>query len=189
MPTGEFPDVVAKLPWYGSHSYLNEYIRLNSCRRLMEIGVLDGENARTMVEVAMEKHPPGEVEYYGFDFFEDGGEEVTRRLKETRCKFKLFRGDTLETLPKAVKDLPKMDLIFIDGDKSYRTAKSDWENSKTLMHERTGVFVHNYEFSGVRRMVDSIHGDSYQVTMMHLPSEGCVAAITMKKRKPSMAKA
>jgi predicted O-methyltransferase YrrM len=186
MPTGESQNVVAKLPWYGSHSYLNEYIRLNSCRRLMEIGVLDGENARTMVEVAMEKHPPGEVEYYGFDFFEDSGEEVKCRLEKTRCKFKLFRGDTLETLPRAVKDLPKMDLIFIDGDKSYRTAKSDWETSKTLMHERTGVFVHNYEFSGVRKMVDSIPRDSYQVTIIRPPSEGYAAVISMKALKTSM---
>lgn len=149
----------------------------------MEIGVLDGENARTMAEVAIEKYPPGEVEYYGFDFFEDGTEEVKSRLEETRCKFKLFRGDTLETLPKAVKDLPPMDLIFIDGDKSYRTAKSDWENSNTLMHEKTGVFVHNYEFSGVRRMVDNIPRDNYQVTIIRPPSEGYTASITKKALK------
>jgi len=34
-----------------------------------------------------------------------------------------------------------MDLIFIDGGKSYREAKSDLENARMLMHERTAVFV------------------------------------------------
>jgi hypothetical protein len=71
-----------------------------------------------------------------------------------------------------------MDLIFIDGGKSFPEAKSDWENSKTLMHDRTAVFVHNYEFSGVRRMVDNIPRDKYQVKIIH--SEGEIALI--KKR-------
>jgi len=28
---------------YGSHSFLNEYISENKCKRIMEIGVADGE--------------------------------------------------------------------------------------------------------------------------------------------------
>jgi predicted O-methyltransferase YrrM len=144
----------------------------------MEIGVLNGENAITMVKTAIQKSPPEEVEYYGFDFF-SGHEfhEVGKKLEKTRCKFKLFKGDTIETLPTAVKTLPKMDLIFIDGDKSYTTAKSDWENSKTLMHDGTTVFVHNYEFSGVRRTVESISRDEYQVKIINVPSEGDIALI------------
>jgi len=30
------------VPWYGSHSYLNEYIRENRCKKIMEIGVYNG---------------------------------------------------------------------------------------------------------------------------------------------------
>lgn len=54
---------------YGSHCFLHEYIRRNSCKRIREIGVADGENARKMVMVASENFPAEEVEYYGFDFF------------------------------------------------------------------------------------------------------------------------
>ncbi|MGD0330041.1 MAG: hypothetical protein ABSB40_06290 [Nitrososphaeria archaeon] len=36
----------------------------------MEIGVLNGENAKTMVEATIENLPPGEVEYYRFDLFD-----------------------------------------------------------------------------------------------------------------------
>ena len=35
----------------------------------MEIWVYSGENAVSMVEIAIQIFPPQEVEYYGFDFF------------------------------------------------------------------------------------------------------------------------
>ncbi len=171
------------MPWYGSHSFLNEYIRKNNCKRIMEIGVLNGDNARRMVEVALLNFPPDEVEYYGFDFFIDStSKQVGQKLEKIGCKFKLFEGDTIDTLPKKVKTLPNMDLIFIDGGKSFTEAKNDWENSKTLMHDETAVFVHNYEFSGVRRMVDSIPQDNYQVKLIHTSSEGDIALIKKRPR-------
>ena len=33
------------MPWYGSRSYLNEYINENNCKKIMEIGVY---NARAV---------------------------------------------------------------------------------------------------------------------------------------------
>ena len=172
------------MPWYESHSFLNEHIQKNNCKRIMEIGVLNGDNARTMVKVAVQNFPPEEVEYYGFDFFTGvTSQQVGQKLEKTGCKFKLFEGDTIDTLPKAVKTLPKMDLIFIDGGKSYTEAKSDWENSKTLMHCETAVFVHNYEFLGVRKMVDSISQDKYQVKIIHPSGEGETALIKKSRTK------
>ena len=93
------------MSWYGSHLFLNEYIRKNNCKRIMEIGVLNGKNARTMVEAAIRNVPSDEVEYYGFDFFSGSkSHEIVQKLVKTGCKFKLFKGDTLNTLPKAVKN-------------------------------------------------------------------------------------
>jgi len=169
------------LSWYGSHSFLNEYIRDNNCKRIMEIGVMNGDNARTMVEVAIKVSTNEEVEYYGFDFFTSSSfVQVRKKLEKTGCKFKLFKGDTLDILPKVAKALPQMDLIFIDGGKSYAEAKSDWEWSKTLMHDETVVFVHNYYFTGVRRMVDEIPRDKYRVEIIH-PSNDSDTALVMKK--------
>ena len=146
----------------------------------MEIGVYNGENAKTMVEVAIQNSPADEVEYYGFDFF-SGREyhEVKQKLEKTGCKFQLFKGDTLDTLPESVKKLPKMDMIFIDGGKSYREARNDWENARTLMHERTTVFVHNYEFTGVKRMVDNIPREEYQVKIIRPRFEGQTALVLL----------
>jgi predicted O-methyltransferase YrrM len=150
----------------------------------MEIGVADGENAGTMIMVAIRNFSPKEVEYYGFDLFNDDSriEQVRQGLRETGCKFELFKGDSAETLPGELKTLPKMDLIFIDGGHSYATAKSDWENSKSLIHNKTAVFFHNYDFLGPKRVVDNISREEYQVKIIH-PSSDYDTAFVKKKVK------
>ena len=125
-----------------------------------------------MVTTAIRNFSPEEVEYYGFDFFEGNSiEQVKRKLEETGRVFKLFQGDSVVTLPSVLEVLPKMDLIFIDGGHSYATVKSDWENSKSLMHDGTAVFFHNYGFSGVKKLVDSISKREYQVKIIHPASD------------------
>jgi predicted O-methyltransferase YrrM len=167
--------------WYGSHRYLNEYITMHKCRRLMEIGVYDGENAVTMIKTALKNHPPDRVEYYGFDFFNyHSKEEIAEKLDPLGCRYRLFQGNTLDTVPDASIQLPKIDLIFIDGGKSYREARSDWLSSARLMHGDTAVFVHNAGFSGVNRMIDDIPRDRYVVDVFHSASEGRVAQIKIK---------
>jgi predicted O-methyltransferase YrrM len=168
------------MPWYGSHAYLNEYIRNNNCKRIMEIGVYTGENAVRMVEAAIEHAPdPREVAYYGFDLFVNASsDQVGRKLERLGCTFALFKGNTLETLPSSVASLPRMDLIFIDGGKSFAEAMSDWQNAERLLHDGTGVFVHNADFAGVRRMLDRVGREKYRVEIFQIPSEGSVALIT-----------
>jgi predicted O-methyltransferase YrrM len=170
------------MPWYGSHAYLNEYISENHCKRILEIGVYTGENAVRMVETAIETTPdPREIEYYGFDFFfNTSSHQVGRQLERLGCTFALFEGDTLETLPNAVASLPKMDLIFIDGGKSFAEATSDWQNAERLLHDRTAVFVHNANFPGVRRMLGQVSREAYRVEIFRVPSEGSVALITRR---------
>lgn len=166
---------------YGSHPFLNKCIRQNRCKRIMEIGVADGENAREMVMVASEIFPAEEVEYYGFDIFRwNDYSKVRRQFEKTCCQIKFFRGDSVKTLPKVVKELPMMDLIFIDGGHSYSTVKTDWENSKSLMHDKTTVFFHNYDFSGPKRVVGNISREEYHVEIIDPPSD-CMTALVRKK--------
>ncbi len=70
-----------------------------------------------------------------------------------------------------------MDLIFIDAGKSYHEANNDWTYSKILMHDKTAVFVHNYDYSGVQRMVDEIPRHEYQVDIIHPPNDYDTAVI------------
>jgi len=164
--------------WYGSHKYLNEFITEYKCKRIMEIGVFNGENAVNMIKTACKIHPASEVEYYGFDFFSyHTTQRIGQKLEELGCKYRLFEGNTLNTVPEAAKSLPVMDLIFIDGGKSFREAWSDWEGSSRLMDEGTGVFVHNVGFSGVGRMVDDIPRNKFSVEIFFPQYEGKVALI------------
>jgi predicted O-methyltransferase YrrM len=167
------------LPWYGSHPYLNEYIIKYNCRKLMEVGVYNGDNAVNMIKAATNYFNPKEVEYVGFDFFSHYSlRRVGLKLEETGCSYRLVEGDTMITLPKEVNTLPPMDLIFLDGGKSFAEAVSDWRYSSQLMHGLTGVFVHNVDFPGVYRMVEGISRDDYLVRVFHAPSEGSVALVT-----------
>ena len=176
--------MVLSRSWYGSHSFLNDYILLNKCRMIMEIGVADGENAKNMVITASNNFPVWEVEYYGFDIFGWNGDShmnrVMTKLKATGCIFKLFKGDSTITLPEVVENPPMMDLIFIDGGHSYPTVIRDWENSKNLMHDETAVFFHNYNFSGPKRVVDGISRDEYDVKIIYPPSNSFTALVKKK---------
>ena len=169
---------------YGPHSFLNDYIPKNMCRRIMEIGIADGENARTMILVASNNFPIDQVEYYGFDIFGWNGETHMKRVKQkleaTGCRVRLFKGDSTITLPKFVENLPMMDLIFIDGDHSHPTVKSDWEHSKKLMHDKPAVFFQNYDFYGLKRLVDNISRDIYNVEIISLHRD-YPTALVMKK--------
>jgi hypothetical protein len=146
--------------------------------RILEIGVFRGWEARRMIEAAKEASVK-DVEYFGFDTFEgpppdepnprtEVGDikEVKRVLSSLNVKFRLFKGDTRETLTRNVPNLPKMDLIYIDGGHSYKTVKSDWENVKKLMHKRTVVIFDDYSIDGVARVVNEITG--YDIKIVHL---------------------
>ena len=145
----------------------------------MEIGVFNGENAKTMIQVAIQHVTPVNVEYYGFDFFHRSRFiDVQSKLDTFGCTVNLFKGDSTIILPEVLHTLPKMDVIFIDGGKTRVEASSDWRAAQTLMHDRTAVFVHNYEFSGVRWMVDHISREAFQVTILSPPGDAATARIS-----------
>ena len=138
--------------------------------KLLEIGVYDGKHSLLMIETA--KLFNSNIEYFGFDLFEDLTKEkfkeefskksstekdVFNRLSSTKVKIKLFKGDTIKTLPLIKKNLPKMDFIFIDGGHSELTIKSDWENIQSLIHENTII----------------IFDDFYTKIDAHIKNKGC----------------
>ncbi len=168
---------------YGKHSFLNEYILENKCRKILEIGVANGDNAKNMIETAKENYPSEKIEYYGFDRFSKYSQkkEVEKKLSKTNCKFELYKGDSTNSLPQNIERLPKMDLIFIDGGHEYQTVKSDWENSKKLMKGDTGTFFHNYNFSGPKRVVDNISKEKFSVDIPNPPADYKSALVNLNE--------
>lgn len=145
---------------YGDHPAINEYIRTHKPQRIMEIGIANGDNAKKMIESA-----DGKVEYYGFDIFPGNSQDkIKEKLEETWAAISLFKGYSNETIPANMDKLPRMDLIFIDGDHSYSGTKEDWENSKKLIKEDGVIFVHNYySHKKVKEVVDEIRKDIYSI--------------------------
>ena len=168
------------------YKYLFEIIRNNKCKRIMEIGVLDGEHSLQMIEEAKKNFAPEEIKYYGFDLFEqldDKAEEygdvkllpslglgsVKDKLEKTNVKIYLYKGDTKEILPKVIKELPKMDLVFIDGGHDIETIENDWEYTKQVMDDHTIVIFDDYwnrEDAGCKKVVENIDKTKYEVKIL-----------------------
>jgi len=166
------------------YRHLFNIIKNYKCRRIMEIGVWNGNHAIKMIEKAKKYWLPEEIEYYGFDLFEDIDKEmikaevskkppsmntVKEKLEKMDAKIMLYKGNTLNTLPEAIKNLPKMDFIFIDGGHSIKTIQNDWNYSKKLMHDKTVLIFDDYwnmEGSGCNRVVDFIDRSEFSVEVL-----------------------
>lgn len=165
------------------YRYLYQIIENKKCKRIMEIGTFDGQHALKMINIAKKMYGH-EVEYYGFDLFEGMRDEIFQKeaakhpiseeqtrqlLYGTGCKINLFKGFTNETLPRFVKGLPKMDLIFIDGGHSLETIANDWHYSQELMHDGTVVIFDDYwncNDVGCKTIVEGIDPRQYVVEIL-----------------------
>jgi len=156
------------VPWWDLEKWIPEYrsqywpmfntLRQKPCRKIMEVGVHNGNNAIAMIKAAAQKVPEEEICYYGFDLFEEKTREITEQefspiqvvnfkdvkehiKKHTTAKVTLLKGDTRKTL---MGVFPAMDLIYIDGGHSIETTRSDWENAQRLTHKETVVYFDDY---------------------------------------------
>jgi predicted O-methyltransferase YrrM len=151
-------------------------------RSICEIGTNDGINAVRLYQRAFQYR--NDVEYFGFDLFESidrqtfakefsllvpSKDQVDQYLGRKGVRRRhLFSGNTTESLPMAKAQLPKMDLVFIDGGHSEETVASDWENVKDLLHEKSIVFFDDYPNWGVGPVVDSIDSERWNIQIMEI---------------------
>ncbi|MBM3281257.1 MAG: class I SAM-dependent methyltransferase [Candidatus Harrisonbacteria bacterium] len=163
--------------FYGPKRYRNIYRILQKTRpkRIMEIGVWTGERSIRMIETLKKYYAADAIDYYGFDLFEDLSDEqlvsevskkpptkaqIQEKLEKTGANIHLFKGNTLETLPRETQSLPKMDFVFLDGGHSLETIENDWKYVKELMHEKTVVIFDDYwnrTNAGCKPLIDSLY--------------------------------
>lgn len=164
------------------YSHIIEAVTANKPCKIMEIGVFTGETALKMIEEA--KKYSENVEYYGFDLFEDLSSEQFRtglskkplsfnevkiKLAGSGAEIYLFKGDTKVVLPRMQNELPKMDLIFIDGGHDLETIENDWKYSEMILAEKGVVIFDDYwnrEDSGCKKLVDSLDRSKYNVKIL-----------------------
>jgi len=157
---------------------------------IMEIGVWKGERAKKMIELAKRYNTSDSIHYYGFDLFEIMDEEkyskemskqppsikaIEDKLGDMGAHIHLFKGDTTQTLPNVVSDLPKMDLVFIDGGHSLETIENDWLYVSKLLKSGSMVIFDDYwpnrMDAGSKVAVDAIDRKEYSVTILPVLDE------------------
>ena len=148
-----------------------DFIRTHQCKNILEIGMGDGLNLEKMIELAGDG-----CEFYSFDnLWFDFSQRAFDKLKGNK-NIHFYIGDTRKTLPAVVGELPKMDLIFIDGGHTEDVVGSDWEFCRRLMHAQTVCFFHDYPMSaGVRKVVNRI-GNGFSVKIIR-PRAGSLLAL------------
>lgn len=168
------------------YKYLFEIIRKNKPRKIMEIGTWNGEHALRMIEETKKNLPLEKIEYYGFDLFElldsetaskefskskmpPALEIVREKLAKTNAAIHLYKGDTRDTLPKVVRELPKMDFVFIDGGHSIETIQNDWKYVQKIMDKKTIVIFDDYwnrDDVGCKKVVEGIDETKFKVNIL-----------------------
>ena len=66
--------VLRKFPY--RYRNLFKIIKKNRCHNIVEIGVFDGVHAQQMIETAKIHFDADQINYYGFDLFEDLSKEI-----------------------------------------------------------------------------------------------------------------
>ena len=165
LENGKEPDPVSAwlTPYRKHYQPLFQTLEEVPCRNIMEVGVFDGVSAVAMIKQAAKLVPEEEIQFYGFDLFEEMTPEVrneefsfrgklppkmadVQKMLETKTKAQitLIKGNTRKTLKQNVKTLPEMDFIYIDGGHTIETTRNDWQYSSKLMHKDTVVYFDDY---------------------------------------------
>lgn len=176
------------------YGHLEEEVKKNKCRRILDIGVWDGVHSQVMIQAALRASEPSSIEYYGIDLFEDAYktegtlereaskkpllfDEVRarfRHLEDMGVRINLFKGDSVEVLPGLASSTQPMDFVFVDGGHSFKTVAADWRNVRRLVDRRTVVIFDDYVNAeaveaggyGVNAVVNSIDRGEFVVTFL-----------------------
>jgi predicted O-methyltransferase YrrM len=162
-------------------------------KTLLEVGVYRGQRSLRMIEEAKKFHAASEVEYLGFDLFEEFQEEILASelskkpqtqaqlqamLEKTGAKVRLFKGYSQETLPRFVEECKAggkmIDFAFIDGGHLVETIQADWDNVSALMHPGSIVMFDDYYSNteaemqkfGCQTIIDALDRSVYDVAVL-----------------------
>lgn len=166
------------------YKHLYQIIQKNKCKSIMEIGTWNGNNALQMIKQAKKNHSAYEIDYYGFDLFElldskTASEEfalipptlntVKHKLEKTKVSIHLYKGYTKDVFPKVISELPKMDLVFIDGGHSIETIENDWKYTQEVINEGTVVIFDDYwnrDDAGCKKIVENIDRTKFELKVL-----------------------
>lgn len=119
-------------------------------RRILELGITDGNRALRMIDAAARFTPRSDIQYIGMDSFEDRGETdgpglslitAHRVLTRSGAKIKLIPGDPLRSLARAANDLGQVDLLIVSPQTETDRLGRIWYYVPRLLHAQSRIFV------------------------------------------------
>jgi hypothetical protein len=103
-------------------------------RRILEIGLGDGQRARRVIALAQRYHAKEEVQFIGVDLFEDRVGEAApfplkdayRQLRTTSARIRLIPGDVHGALVRAANSLSAIELVLISAEVNTAALAAAW---------------------------------------------------------------
>jgi hypothetical protein len=167
------------------------YIRRKKPRKILEIGVHQGDFAKRMLN-GLKQNNFSDIEYTGIDLFAelqtseiykkektlwpDSRDAVYSKLNSEfpGLNIRLLSGFSDELLKKLFGE--KFDLIFIDGGHSRETVYSDWVLSQPLLAEQGVIYFDDYTNSkglrnsgfGINYVVDEIDNKQWAISISRI---------------------
>jgi hypothetical protein len=109
-------------------------IKRHRPRRILEIGLGDGQRARRAITLAQRYQGRQEVHFTGIDLFEDRHGELApyplkdayRQLRSTAARVRLIPGDAYGALVRAANSLSQIELVLISSDVNKTSLAAAW---------------------------------------------------------------
>jgi hypothetical protein len=125
-------------------------IQVSKARKIVELGVGDGQRALRMIEAARLASPNQEICYIGMDLFEGRSEsdgpgltlkEAHRLLRGDRLRVQLVPGCPADSLMRTANSLGKVDLLILPSEMESSAQTRAWYFIPRMLHEGSVVFV------------------------------------------------
>ena len=133
------------------HRALYRGVATDNVRRIVEIGVGNGERTSHLIASILRQHDASDVRYAGIDLFEAGG-DASIPLKEFHAKLKPFKinlrvvpGVAATALQRTANDLRGTDWVIISGDQPTESIDAAWHFLPRMLHQKSKVWMETPE--------------------------------------------
>jgi hypothetical protein len=126
---------------------LDRILRRGSNRRIVEIGVGDGQRAKQVLQLAVQLSAGQQVTYTGIDLFESSPgsdrlelKQAYKLLRPTGARIQLVPGDPFVALARMANNLLRTDLLIVSADVDAESMKRAWFYVPRMLHSGSQIF-------------------------------------------------